>query len=618
MVVSLSIPESGKIKDRAALSKSFCWDVEAFYLSWDVWEEEMKTIGREGTTPHWPEVYAFRHTWHESPSMLKKLIELCLSIERGLAKLYTYAHLRHDEDVASEIPKRAYARAASLLHDLRQETSWIEPALLDLSTEAMTQFLSDPCLKEYTFYLEKILRLKAHTLPAVQEELLAKAGLSLEAASRAFGALNNADLKFPPVRDENGKERELTHGKYLVYMRDKDRILRENTFKTLHRTFLGFENTICELLNGQIQAHVFEMKARKYNSCLDAALFPNQIDRGVYEQLINTVRGHLHSVHRYIALRKQVLGLDEIHPYDLQVPLVKEVDFSMTYDDAVEAVVNSLAIMGEKYQKTLKTGLTDARWVDRYENARKRSGAYSSGCYDSMPYILMNYHDTFNDVMTLTHEAGHSMHSLLSREHQPYQYSQYSIFVAEVASTFHEELLLRYFLDRATKKEEKIFLINQQIEDMRGTLLRQTLFAEFELKLHRFAEEGIPLTPALLKEEYRALNQEYYGSEMVLDSEVDIEWARIPHFYYNFYVYQYATGISAAHALVEKVLTEGKQATEKYLAFLSSGSSRYPLDVLRVAGVDMNSAQPVASAMRHFDHLVRTLEELVHSKTGSS
>ncbi len=545
--------------------------------------------------------------------MLKELIELCLSIERGLSKLYTYAHLRHDEDVASEIPKCAHARITSLLHDFRQETSWIEPALLALPSKEMTHFLSDPGLKEYVFYLEKILRLKAHTLPAAEEELLAKAGLALETANRAFSAFNNADLQFPKILDQEGKERELTHGKYGVYMRDKDRTLRENAFKTMHRSFLGFENTICELLNGQVQAHVFDMKARKYNSSVDAALFPNQIDVSVYEALIKTVRSHLGSVHKYISLRKQVLGLDEIHPYDLQVPLVKEVGFNLLYNEAVDAIIESLSIMGEEYQKTLKNGLTEARWVDRYENARKRSGAYSSGCYDSMPYILMNYHNTFNDAMTLTHEAGHSMHSFLSREHQPYQYSQYSIFVAEVASTFHEELLLRHFLDRAQKKEERIFLINQKIEDMRGTLLRQTLFAEFELKLHRFAEEGIPLTPALLKKEYRALNQEYYGTEMVLDPEVDIEWARIPHFYYNFYVYQYATGISAAHALVEKVLEGGKEAKDKYLAFLSSGSSRYPLDVLRLAGVDMGSSEPVASAMRHFGDLVETLEELIKS-----
>lgn len=611
MAISLSIPESDKTKERSALAREFCWDVEVFYPTWDAWEDELKEIGREGAHPHWPELQVFKDTWHTSPTSFKELIELTLSIERRLSKLYTYAHLRHDEDVAAEIPKRNYARIAALLHDFRQETAWMEPAVLAFPSEKMECFLADSEIQPYAFHLQKILRLKKHTLTADQEELLAKAGMALEASSQAFSAFNNADLQFPPVRDKAGKEHPLTHGTYLVYMRDTDRTLRENTFKTIHRAFSGYENTICELLNGKVQAHVFEKKARHYSSCVEAALFPNQIDMNVYDSLIKTVRAHLNVVHKYICLRKQVLGLDEIHIYDLQVPLVKEVQMNMSYDDAVEAIIESLAIMGEEYQNILHKGLTQARWVDRYENARKRSGAYSSGCYDSMPYILMNYHDTFNDVMTLTHEAGHSMHSYLSREHQPYQYSQYSIFVAEVASTFHEELLLRYLLGRTDKKEEKIFLINQQIEKLRGTLLRQTLFAEFELKIHQFAEEGVPLTPALLKHEYRKLNEEYYGNELRLVPELDIEWARIPHFYCNFYVYQYATGISAADALVEKVLKEGKEARDKYLTFLSSGSSLYPLDVLQLAGVDMRSSEPVASAMRHFGQLVDSLEQLL-------
>jgi oligoendopeptidase F len=611
MAIRLSIPESEKTKARNEISKEFCWDLEAMYPTWEAWENEVKEIGKEGTSPHWPHIQTFKDKWHESPASLKELIELCLSIERGLSKLYTYAHLRHDEDVASETPKRAYARITSLLHDFRQETSWIEPELLTFPSDKMHHFLADPSLKDYAFHLQKILRLKKHTLTADQEELLAKVGMALETASHAFSAFNNADLHFPPVRDKEGRERELTHGTYLVYMRDNDRTLRENTFKTMHRAFSGFENTVCELLNGQVQAHAFEKKARHYDSCVDAALFPNQIERSVYDSLIKTVRANLSAVHKYISLRKQVLNLDKIHVYDLHVPLVQEVQMNMSYDDAVESIIESLSLMGEEYQNILRNGLTQGRWVDRYENVRKRSGAYSSGCFDSMPYILMNYHDTFNDVMTLTHEAGHSMHSYLSREHQPFQYSQYSIFVAEVASTFHEELLLRYLLDRTDKKEEQIFLVNQQIEKLRGTLLRQTLFAEFELKIHRFVEEGTPLTPALLKQEYRALNQEYYGSELVLDPELDIEWARIPHFYYNFYVYQYATGISAADALVDKVLKEGKEARDKYLTFLSSGSSRYPLDVLHLAGVDMRSSEPVASAMRHFGDLVDTLEKLL-------
>ena len=598
-------------QERGERAERDCWNVEALYPHWQAWEEEMSRIGNESQTPHWPSIASYKQKWQQAPQLLKELIELCLSIERKFDKLYAYASLRHDEDVASEIPKRAWARITSLIFDFRQETAWIEPSLLEFPTEKMQLFLKDASLKDYQFYLEKILRLKPHVLPASEEELLAKAGMALETANRAFNAFNDADLKFPNVLDGQGKERELTHGKYLVYMRDRDRVLRENTFKTLHRTFMGFENTVCELLNGQIQAHVFAIKARKYDSSLHAALYHNQIDTVVYEALIKTVKAHLPALHKYISVRKKALQLDAIHIYDLQVPLVKEINMDMSYEQAVDAIIHSLAVMGVEYQRALKEGLLQARWVDRYENARKRSGAYSGGCYESMPYILMNYHGTFNDVMTLTHESGHSMHSLLSRTHQPFHYSQYSIFVAEVASTFHEELLFHYFLDKAQKKEEKIFLINQKIDDMRATLLRQTLFAEFELQLHRFVEEGRPLTPALLKEEYRRLNAQYYGAQLVLDPEVDIEWARIPHFYYNFYVYQYATGISAAHALVEKVRKEGERARDQYIAFLSSGSRHYPLDVLNLAGVDMRSDQPVASAMQHFAQLVDTLEQLL-------
>jgi oligoendopeptidase F len=292
---------------------------------------------------------------------------------------------------------------------------------------------------------------------------------------------------------------------------------------------------------------------------------------------------------------------------------VEEAEMGMSYEEATQVVIESVAVLGEDYQRALNQGLSQERWVDRYENARKRSGAYSSGCYDSMPYILMNYHGTFNDVMTLTHEAGHSMHSFLSRRNQPYHYSQYSIFVAEVASTFHEELLLRTLLTKAKTKEQKAFLINQRLDNIRATLLRQTMFAEFELKMHKWAEQGIPLTPALLKTEYRVLNEEYFGPDVCIDKEADIEWARIPHFYYNFYVYQYATGLSASHALVEKVIQGGDSARDCYLRFLSSGSSLYPIDTLGLAGVDMRSSEPVEATMRHFEALVTELTELLYS-----
>ena len=600
-----------KTQERAAIDKRFHWNVENLYPSWEAWEADLKIWGREEKKPHWPELATFRETWNESPDNLKALVELCCEIDRHLSKLYTYAHLRHDEDVAGETAKKAHSRIVSLLYAFRQETARIEPEMLQLPEGELYKLIHSSILKEYEFHLEKIVRLKKHTLPAAEEELLAMSGKALETASQAFGAFNNADLKFTPVEDSQGKMRELTHGKYLLYLRDKDRKLREGAFKSLHKSFAAFENTLCELLTGQIQRHVLEMRARKYSSCLEAALFPNQIDVKVYSALIQAVRAHLPSLHRYMHLRKQAMGLDKLHLFDLHVPLVKEVEMGMSYEEATQVIIESVAVLGEDYQRALNQGLTQDRWVDRYENARKRSGAYSSGCYDSMPYILMNYHGTFNDAMTLTHEAGHSMHSLLSRRNQPYHYSQYSIFVAEVASTFHEELLLRHLLSKVESKEQKAFLINQKLDDMRATLLRQTMFAEFELKVHTFAEQGVPLTPALLKSEYRKLNEEYFGPDVQIDEETDIEWARIPHFYYNFYVYQYATGISAAHALVDKVLQGGEKARDNYLKFLSAGCSLYPIDVLELAGVDMRTPYPVESAMQHFDELVTELAALL-------
>lgn len=602
---------SEKTQERIAIDKQYHWDVEALYPSWEAWQEDLETWGRGENDPHWPELIPFRETWKQKPENLKALIELCCDIERRLSKLYTYAHLRHDEDVAEETAKKAHSRIVSLLYAFSQETSWIEPEMLQLPEQELDHIIKSPVLKDYAFYLEKITRLKKHTLHASEEKLLAMAGKALETASQTFGAFNNADLKFPSVEDSKGKIRELTHGKYLLYLRDKDRKLREGAFKSLHNSFASFENTLCELLSGQIQRHVLEMRARNYESCVEAALFPNQIDVKVYLALIQAVRKQLPALHHYMYLRKEAMGLDKLHLYDLHVPLVKEVQMGISYEEATKLIIESVAVLGEDYQRTLNRGLTQDRWVDRYENARKRSGAYSSGCYDSMPYILMNYQGAFFDMMTLTHEAGHSMHSLLSRRNQPYHYSQYSIFVAEVASTFHEELLLHHLLKQVKNKEQRAFLINQKLDDMRATLIRQTMFAEFELTIHKFSEQGIPLTPALLKTEYRKLNEDYFGPDVHVDEEVDIEWARIPHFYYNFYVYQYATGISAAHALVGLVLKGGEDARERYLTFLSSGCSRYPIDVLELAGVDMRTPQPVESAMRHFDELVTELSSLL-------
>lgn len=601
-------------KERSEIPVSDRWNVEALYSSFEVWEKDLKEWGREGQQPHWPEIAAFKGKLGGSAESLRKAIDLCIDLDRHLSKLYTYAHLRHDEDVADDAHKKAYTRITALLYEFRQETSWMEPEILAISDKKMGEFLHSEVLKDYRLHLERIIRLKAHTLSADMEELLAQAGVALGTSHKAFSAFNNADLKFPSVPDAGGVLRELTHGKYLFYMRDNDRTLRENAFKAVHKSFLSYENTVCELINGQVQKHVFDMRARKYNSCLEAALFPHEVDPKVYSSLIQSVRSRLGSMHRYMALRKQLLGYAELHLWDLHIPLVPEASLSMDYPAAEKLVIESVAPLGKEYQSILDKGLVSERWVDRYENARKRSGAYSSGCYDSNPYILMNYQGAFHDVMTLAHEAGHSMHSYMSRTHQPYQYSQYPIFLAEVASTFNEELLIGHLMEKCVDAKQKAFLINQQIEDIRTTFFRQTMFAEFELKLHEWAEKGIPITPLLLKTEYRKLNQDYFGPDVCINQEIDIEWARIPHFYYNFYVYQYATGISAAHALVEKVRKEGEGARKKYLHFLSSGCSAPPLDILRAAGVDMLKPDAVDSTIRYFDELVQQLAHLMFSE----
>ncbi len=589
--------------ERSQIPQADKWNVEAFYPTLEAWEADLKTL------ESFESLLRYKGTLGKGAGQLKDFFTLTFAIDRHLTKLYTYAHLRHDEDVTNDAHKQAYGKVMAIVHEFKQKISWVDPEILQMPDEQLKKYLASEELKEFRIYLEKIIRLKPHTLSAEKEELCALAAKALSTAHLAFSAFNNADLKFPKIQDGKGEYQELTHGKYFLYLRGQDRVLRAAAFKTLHTSFAGYENTLCELIQGEMQSHLFEARVRGYKSCLEAALFPHQIDPSVYTSLIQAVRKHLGSLHRYVALRKKILGVDEIHMYDLHVPLVKEVDFSMDFSTAEKQVIESLSILGPDYQKDLEKGLIKDRWVDRYENKGKRSGAYSSGCFDSMPYILMNYQGTLNDVLTLTHEAGHSMHSLMSCRHQPYQYSQYPIFVAEVASTFHEKLLAHHLMERAKTKEEKCYLINQEIESIRNTFFRQTMFAEFELRLHELVEKEVPLTPTLLKAEYRKLNQEYFGPDLVIDDEIDIEWARIPHFYYNFYVYQYATGISAAHALVEHVKENGEKAREKYLQFLSSGSSRYPLDLLASAGVDMRKPMAVESIIRQFD---RAVEELTN------
>jgi oligoendopeptidase F len=599
-------------KTRQEVAVEDRWNIEKLYPTREDWEKDYLANTNQGQESQWPEVTAFIGKLNNGPEEVKKALETLLERQRQLSKMHTYASLRYNEDKANDVAKGDLFKATSAYHEFTQATSWFEPELLSLPDSTLKSYLSSPVLKDYVFYLEKIVNLKPHTLNKENEEILALSLKALQASRKAFGAMNDADFKFGTVVDSKGNSYNVTHGQYAVSIRDQDRVLRENIFKKYHGTFIDFENTLCELLAGQVSNDIFMARARKFNSSLESALKPNNIDTSVYHSLINAVTKRINSLHRYNKLRKKILKLDTQYNYDLQVPLTPSLDIKMSYKEAEQAIIESVAPLGKDYQKTLADGLLKERWVDRFENKNKHSGAFSGGCYDSMPYILMNYKSLMRDVFTLAHEAGHSMHTKLSKS-QPYQYYDYPIFVAEVASTFNEELLSQYLLKKYTGKNEQIFLINQKIEDIRGTLFRQTMFAEFELLIHEMGEKNIPLTPSALRQEYAKLNSKYMGPDVEFAPEASIEWARIPHFYANFYVYQYATGISAALALAQKVTQGGEKERNDYLTFLKSGSSKYPIDLLKVAGVDMKTSAPVEAAIDRFDQLVTQLEKLLES-----
>jgi oligoendopeptidase F len=593
---------------RSRIKEEDCWDVDSLYSSVEEWYGDFKRAKGQEQEPHWPALAAYRGNLSKGVDSLVGAIQEIVLIDRSLSKLLTYAHLRHDEDLAETEHKKMYALISNTCDLFEKENAWFRPEILAMPSSDLEKFLRAPELKEYRLFLDRIVRMRPHTLTKREEEIIALSHLATRASQKAFVAFNDADLKFPKIKAGNDELKELTHGTYLLYLRDEDRLLRKNAFQTMYSSFRAFENTVAEFLNGEVQRHIFSKKTRGFASCMEAALFPFEIDPEVYRQLIATVRAQLSIHHRYLKKRKRWLGLEELHLYDLHVPCVSGKKIVRSFEEAAQDVCSSSAPLGREYQAILEKGLFKERWVDRYENEKKRSGAYSGGCYDSMPYILMNFHGELQDVKTLAHECGHSMHSYLSRKNQPYLYADYAIFVAEVASTFHEELLLDYLLEQMKEPELRALLINQRIEDIRSTLFRQTMFAEFEWKIHSLAEEGVPLTPALLKMEYRKLNQEYFGSEVVIDEEIDWEWARIPHFYYNFYVYQYATGISAAFALYDKVKKGGEKEREQYLNFLKAGSSKGPLEILQDAGVDMRKPDAIVSLLARFDALVSELD----------
>ncbi len=591
---------------RDEIEARFKWNLQDIYNDDAAWEndyEQMKTMLLKAAQ--------LQGTLGQSGPQLLSALQQIESIDRRGEKLVVYAKMRRDENNADNRYQALYDRAETLMIEAGSTMSFVTPELTEISQEILNQFMEE-CedLKLYRHMFDEIFRQKEHVLSQPEEKILAQsADLSL-AAGNIFTMLNNADIKFGMIRDENGQEVELTKGRYGRFMESHDRRVREEAFHALYSAYGKLENTLASSLSASVKKDVFYARVRKYPSALHASLQQDNVEVEVYDRLIESVHSYMNDMYRYLKLRRQILNLDELHMYDIYVPLVKEYQAEVPYDKAREQVLEALQPLGEEYLSILKSGFTRG-WIDVYENQGKTSGAYSWGCYDTHPYVLLNYDNKLDDVFTLAHEMGHALHSFYSNRHQPYVYSQYTIFLAEVASTVNESLLIDYLLKRSNSREERIYLINHYLEQFRGTVYRQTMFAEYEKIIHEMVEQGKPLTTEALKSSYLDLNRLYYGPDVVMDEDIKMEWARIPHFYSAFYVYKYATGFSAATAIKEQIQNEGEAAVKRYLEFLKSGSSDYPVELLKKAGVDMTSPKPVQSALDYFGRLVSELETAV-------
>ncbi|MFC4320635.1 oligoendopeptidase F [Litchfieldia salsa] len=596
-----------KLQSRNELSVEDTWRLEDIFESDIDWEKEFQEI-KEMI----PKISEFQGKLGQSAEFLYDALNYQDTISMRLGKLYTYAHMRYDQDTTNSYYQGLNDRATNLYTQVGSALSFIVPEILSIDEDKIQTFISEKDeLKVYAHAIEEINKQRPHVLSAKEEAILAEASDVLATSSTTFGMLNNADLTFPTIKDENGEEVEITHGRYIRFLESEDRRVREEAFKSVYETYGKYKNTFGSTLNGAIKKDNFNARVRNYSSARAAALSDNSIPEEVYDNLVNTINDNLHLLHRYVALRKKVLGVDKLHMYDLYTPLIKDVKMEIPYSEARDYLLNGLKPLGEEYLSIVQEGF-DNRWVDVQENKGKRSGAYSSGAYGTNPYILMNWQDNVNNLFTLAHEFGHSVHSYYTRQNQPYTYGNYSIFVAEVASTCNEALLNDYLLKTIDDDKKRLYLLNHFLEGFRGTVFRQTMFAEFEHSIHKKAQDGEALTPDLLSETYYELNKKYFGDDIVIDEEIALEWARIPHFYYNYYVYQYATGYSAATALSKQILEEGEPAVERYINnFLKAGSSDYPIEVLKQAGVDMTSSNPIKEACKVFEEKLIEMEKLL-------
>lgn len=598
--------DTGKLKTRDQVPEELTWDLEAIFETDELWEEEYKQLETE-----FPKISNYQGRVTESADTLLEVFKLQDELIERLGKLYSYSHMRNDEDTTNSKYQAMNQRADSLLTIASSEMSFITPEILTAEEDTIKQFRKENKeLAKYGKTLDEINRQRPHVLSEKEEVLLAEMSEATQTASQTFSMLNNADLKFPIIKDAKGNDVELTHGRYHTFMESTNRSVRESAFKAMHQTYGDFKNTFASTLSGNIKTDNVNAKVRNFESARHAALNSNNIPETVYDNLVETVNEHLPLLHRYINLRKKVLKLDDLHMYDLYTPLIQDVEMKITYKEAQEQVLKSLQPLGDDYTEIIKEAFNN-RWIDVEENVGKRSGAYSSGAYGTNPYILMNWQDNVNNMFTLTHELGHSLHSYYTHKNQPFRYGSYSIFVAEVASTTNEALLSDYLLKNLKDEKERLYVLNYFLEGFRGTVFRQTMFAEFEHDIHIRAQNGEALTAEKLTEIYYELNKKYFGTDIIIDEEIGLEWARIPHFYMNYYVYQYATGYSAATSLANQILTEGESAVDRYKDYLKAGSSDYPIEVLKQAGVDMTSKKPIEDALKVFEQRLTEMEEIL-------
>ncbi len=606
MVVSAIMKQNKRLPARSEIPAQYKWALEKLYADVGAWKKDLallpglieQSVQYQGHLGDSPDVFLACLKWQEQ-------------LGRLLEKVYVYAAMRRDEDNGDPLFQSLKGQVESVAVAATSRLSFFAPEVLALPEDLVAAYLSRPELALYQRLIQDILRTRAHLLPPAEEKLLAEAGEMAGAFDDIYSMLADADLRFPVLTDEQGNQEQLTHGNYLRFIKSPDRRLRKDAFEAMYDTYAAYGNTVAALLSASVRKDNFYARSRRHDHALAASLFGDNIPEAVYSQLIATVRAAQPDMARYMEKRRQLLGLSELHMYDIYVPLFPELKQSFNWEQAKRIVLAGLTPLGPDYVRELGQGINNG-WCDVYENQGKSSGAYSSGVYDSEPYILLNYEDDINGLFTLAHEAGHSMHSLYSRRHQPYVYSDYSIFVAEVASTVNENLLIDYLLQCAESKDEVHYLINHYLEEFRGTVFRQTMFAEFELKIHEEAQAGGALTAERFCEVYYQLNKDYFGESVVLDDKIAWEWARIPHFYRAYYVYKYATGFCAASTLALGLLdTDGEKAgaaRTRYLDFLSGGSTKDPIDLLAAAGVDMRSPQPVAQALKLFGQMVASLD----------